>query len=350
MNYFSIPSFDGDFNKYKNDLNRFKDAYSNNDMSLLNTENKALNIDDLNSLPNGRVSFNIEDIDFECLFIKGEYKKLFVVLAGGIGPSVNLPHFERWSFYKFFGGSCIFIEDPTYKKYSKAGLYTGWFYGEGGISYLEYVHRIVKQVAEFLKVKNDDIIFYGSSSGGYAVLYLSSTVPNSKCISINPQLNLNLPSILSWENAVQTQKILGVDFTSDDKRNDLRPMISSSLASRTIIIINSLSEIDMMQCKSLTEYMGLQWVDFGLNKVNDKLLLWLYEAVAFDVPPHIVQENRFLIYSILNLLHTDISDFESLKKLYLSVTLLWSELYQQIFHTTYWMKETDKLKNELNAL
>lgn len=70
-------------------------------------------------------------------------------------------------------------------------LVGGWLIGTKDNWYLEIIQKILIKIFTFYNFKNDNILFYGSSMGGFTSIMLSTLFKKSKCIADIPQLNLN---------------------------------------------------------------------------------------------------------------------------------------------------------------
>ena len=131
------------------------------------------------------------------LNIKDESDKLLVIGAGFIAKDkietfANRPVFSRISWK--FNQSTLYYNDPT-RNIDNVDLRGGWGIGTLDNWYLEEIADIVKLIAENIynytplnKYKN--LMFYGSSMGGFMSLVLATLVRNSVAIAEIPQLEL----------------------------------------------------------------------------------------------------------------------------------------------------------------
>ncbi|MGN0325198.1 MAG: hypothetical protein ACI4DW_02720 [Lachnospiraceae bacterium] len=131
------------------------------DKGLLEIRKKILYSSLLNeAIPNGRIVIQYDNVDFDCLFVHKECKKLYVLLNGS-RPVGTSPVFKRWSWYTFMDGSVLNIDDPMCRDFPN--LMLGWYWGNANKSYRHDVVEIVKVFAE--KYQFSDIVFYASSGG-----------------------------------------------------------------------------------------------------------------------------------------------------------------------------------------
>ena len=113
--------------------------------------------------------------------------KLICIGSGAIdNPETyyHKPRFHRHSWN--FGYSTIYYNDPT--RYLDDSLEGGWGIGTPEEWYLEVIKNIIIKIARFFNFKNEDILFYGSSLGGFMSIQLSIMVKGSKSIADVPQL------------------------------------------------------------------------------------------------------------------------------------------------------------------
>lgn len=331
-----------DFKSFTETLKECKDEYNNQKLDLITAAEINCDLENLSVIDDCRLHINIDGIAVDGLFHKSQKPQLYVILSGGISKDTSVPHFERWTYHSILNGSVFIIDDPMLKVYQSQKLCVGWYYGLQN-SYLESIRKIIVKMAAILSVDNENIVFYGSSAGGYAALYMVSKFEKSKCIAINPQINLKIQR--SWVNAQEMEAITGHDLSSDDYRNDLRQMIAESNAGRIVIIENACSSTDIMQAKSFCDFLNVEF-SYGLNKLSERILLWVYDALPIynNTPPHGAQELRSQIYSILGLLDIDMNQFDSYKGIYLSISLMWSELYKKYRDCQFWIGKAENLE------
>jgi len=97
------------------------------------------------------------------------------------------PWFNRWSWP--FEGSLLYCHDPTL--YLADDIYAPWGIGTPDVWYLKQISIIVSKIAQKINVYNDEILFYGSSAGGFCSLALSILVKNSIALADIPQFVVN---------------------------------------------------------------------------------------------------------------------------------------------------------------
>ena len=137
---------------------------------------------------------NINNIKFEFLLnIKSNTNKLLVFAPGARDPSStiedrNRPIFHRWSWE--FEESTIHFNDPT--TYLSHGLLGGWGIGTMSDWYLIHIANIITEIINNISISRNNVIFYGSSLGGFISIMLSILIKNTKSIAEIPQFDVSL--------------------------------------------------------------------------------------------------------------------------------------------------------------
>lgn len=95
------------------------------------------------------------------------------------------PFFSRWKWHKYFDESTIALADPMIFLNDEIKL--GWFIGVKNHWYLETASKIIRKLAVNQNVPNENILFFGSSGGGYVSVCLATLLKNSKVVVNNAQ-------------------------------------------------------------------------------------------------------------------------------------------------------------------
>ena len=122
------------------------------------------------------------------LNLKKNSKRVIVCGPSAIDSSkVSAPFYHRWSWAKRLDCSVIIISDPTLE----TGRFNiGWFLGRKGEYALTKCSNIVNKIINQLNVDKKNVVFYGSSSGGFSSLMMASYFKGSKVIVQNPQIDI----------------------------------------------------------------------------------------------------------------------------------------------------------------
>ncbi len=127
------------------------------------------------------------DFNFYLNYKKG--KKLLVALPGAINREKRVYNFQRYSWSKDVDYSFMSVLDPTI--HEKNELDIGWFQGKHNNYMLPKFINLLKKIFDKNGVKEEDVLFFGSSAGGFTALQLSNFFPSSIVIAINPQIYIN---------------------------------------------------------------------------------------------------------------------------------------------------------------
>lgn len=145
------------------------------------------------SIKDGPYIIRKEGVDFELLLNntdKKAYKRLFVLFSGARDPKKNpLPKFDRWKWCDRFPGVMLHVSDPAFYEKDE-GIRIGWYTGPRDHDYSKTISSIVLEIASILDVENKNIIFYGSSAGGFASIATACHIKDSTSVAINPQVNV----------------------------------------------------------------------------------------------------------------------------------------------------------------
>lgn len=101
---------------------------------------------------------------------------------------IQLPRFQRmdWAFKLKY--NVLIFNDPTLYLRDDVGL--GWCLGTKDHYVLPRFKIIVEKVRDFLCIRNKNLMFYGSSAGGFSSLMLASHFEGSSALVNNPQTNV----------------------------------------------------------------------------------------------------------------------------------------------------------------
>ena len=137
--------------------------------------------------------FSVEEngIKLECR-INQKVKNNYLVVApnGAVDRGkYELPVFARWNYHTIFNSSILSISDPALLL--NESLRIGWFAGTRSLDVPQLTSEVVVKVADQLGISHDRIIFWGSSSGGFASILLASKIDGASFISVNGQSTIN---------------------------------------------------------------------------------------------------------------------------------------------------------------
>ena len=178
-------------------------------MNKLIDKNIKLNFDEISSFefpldePFGLQVTNNDTI--HCLVIRFSSKNKNLICTGPgaherdtirNGELLKPPFFDRWSWYKYFKESFIAYADPMFFYGDKIKI--AWLIGTEEHWYLEDLSKIIEELCKNQEIKHNNILFYGSSGGGYTSVVLGTLIRNSQVLINNSQLFI----MNYWESMV----------------------------------------------------------------------------------------------------------------------------------------------------
>lgn len=150
-------------------------------------------LNDINFPKNEQFGLNVilNGLNFEFLLnIKENSDKLLIF---GSGARVNQsevdkkrPWFNRWSWK--FNESQLYYNDPT--TYCYPELTTGWGIGTKKRWFLKEISAIIEKISKKIGISHENMIFLGSSAGGFTSIILSTLLKDTIGIAEIPQFNL----------------------------------------------------------------------------------------------------------------------------------------------------------------
>lgn len=115
--------------------------------------------------------------------------KIIVFFNGAInGDLNNNPTFMRWSWANDNNLSFICFDDPIVSCTQLTNL--GWYIGTSNYDLQQFINNILEHIIKSLKLSPENIIFYGSSGGGFAAMMAAIRLRGSVAVVSNPQTNI----------------------------------------------------------------------------------------------------------------------------------------------------------------
>lgn len=184
-----------------------------------NLENK------LNEIPlNKQVGLTVilNDIKYEFLVdIKSTNDGLLCFGPSGLPSKQQIQKFKSRPFFSRhswkFNDSTIFYNDNTRYVWNGA-IGAGWGIGLPTDYFLENMKNILMKIFKFFNIKNENIIFYGSSMGGFTSIQLATMIKNSHAIAENPQIDAR-----NWMKRVYLKNNFYSDLYKDSTLKLIEP-------------------------------------------------------------------------------------------------------------------------------
>ena len=132
-------------------------------------------------------------VEFECirsfssLEDEGKKRGLIVFLSGAAKrEDRTVPLFHRWKWQTSLTSyHTAFISDPTL--HLDDNLILGWYTGNEESDYTEILANLVLSWCTSLDLELNQVLFVGSSGGGFAALQLATLLPGAMAFVENPQ-------------------------------------------------------------------------------------------------------------------------------------------------------------------
>ncbi len=148
-------------------------------MNLYNIEFKS--ITNIKNIIIGKYHYKFKGINFFVNFKKPK-GKLIIIFHGAIKNTTELPVFRGYN-YDFKNINILSLSDKLLEIYNSLNI--GWFLSSKkynlDILYLQIIKGVIQQI------NTDDILFYGSSAGGFPSFYYASLL-KQKCLIANSQM------------------------------------------------------------------------------------------------------------------------------------------------------------------
>lgn len=137
------------------------------------------------------ISKDISFEEFPYKFIRNENSKKLLVFLPAVNSKDIYPYYPRVSWGKELSEKCnvLYIADPFQHLPEYKEPMGSWFVSPEGNFVLPKLARLIKDFSLLIDV--EDVIFYGSSMGGFAAIVLSSLIEGSTAIAECPQLLLD---------------------------------------------------------------------------------------------------------------------------------------------------------------
>lgn len=152
--------------------------------------------------PFGLITY-INGVKYEFLIhFKHNSERLIIHSSGAIPGDSDYnrsrPYLNRWSWSNHFKESIIFYNDPTL--YINDEIHGGYGIGTKDDYYLEKIAKLSSIFAKNQNLQDKDLLFYGSSAGGFTSFMLATMVKDSTAICDIPQFYLNELWFTYWDS------------------------------------------------------------------------------------------------------------------------------------------------------
>lgn len=115
---------------------------------------------------------------------------LVVLLPGAYERSKGPVQYQRYSWSEDFRCNVLAISDPTISVNNDLSL--GWFQGVNSSNGIDDLHMFLEKYINDRSIKRENVLFFGSSAGGYVSLKMCEYFPRAMSVVINPQIYVDM--------------------------------------------------------------------------------------------------------------------------------------------------------------
>lgn len=136
--------------------------------------------------------YSRDGAEIKFLFKKSKNPEgVIVFLPGAYDRRKGVFQFQRhsWSEDYIDKYHCLYLDDPTVNESNNVSI--GWFQGWRGCNLFKVISDVVRLIILKFNFSEKELIFFGSSAGGFASLKLIEEFSESTAIAINPQFYLH---------------------------------------------------------------------------------------------------------------------------------------------------------------
>ncbi|MET4622622.1 pimeloyl-ACP methyl ester carboxylesterase [Arthrobacter sp. 2762] len=139
-------------------------------------------------VPPGLIEIQHQSLPIELLNVPADSDTTLVCFHGAAEKDVRLPWFLGQGVTAGLPVNRIFVSDPSLRKSSECNL--AWYAGSKEQpdlqeTLVDIIRRIIRETGGY------NVVFFGSSAGGYASLALSRFFPTSLALAVNPQTSIS---------------------------------------------------------------------------------------------------------------------------------------------------------------
>lgn len=148
--------------------------------------------------------------------------RTIIFLNGAMKPNFDVyPLYHRHTWGSKFQMNSLNIYDASLNLSQDYLL--AWYQGVQANPLFLAIDNIINQLKNKLNLKNSELVFYGSSGGGWTALKLAEHFPGSLAVAVNPQI-----SVLDYGIKTAVNKFLSVTY-NDDNIDSIRDKYGSLL-------------------------------------------------------------------------------------------------------------------------
>ena len=231
-------------------------------------------------------TYEFMDLPIDFLFASNPAQQRLAVFFNSQQRPDSLKLFTWQKVARSFSAHRLFITDPLVSVNESLNL--GWYVGSRNANLQQHFKQFIQHIAQICGL--NEIIFFGSSGGGYPAIYYSQMFDDSIAVTLAPTTTIlhhsNKKLVKNWEAASESSPNIPVkpEELSDNLELDLPSLFSNGLKNPVIILQNS-DDNDFIQTQTnpLAASQGLILSGHSLD--SDKLHIRLESYGDGHRPP-----------------------------------------------------------------
>jgi predicted esterase YcpF (UPF0227 family) len=136
----------------------------------------------------GSLRVFVDGLEVNAYVKRSVSKRLILMFPGASSRAKGYIDFQRYSWAENFDANVVVFSDPTMTASNNITL--GWFQGTVSNFGITAVRLLICKIIDELGIAENDVLFFGSSAGGFTSLKLAEHFAFANVIAINPQLYL----------------------------------------------------------------------------------------------------------------------------------------------------------------
>lgn len=223
------------------------------------------------------------DMPVDLLYAPRKESKRLAVFFNSQQKAGELRLFTWQKVSKEFLANRLFIADSTVSVNQDLNL--GWYVGSRDENLQSHIFDLVSYISD--KTQAEEIIFFGSSGGGYPAILYSQRFNESVAVTLAPTTTIknhsNRKLVNSWLQQAHDEDVLETDMPNETILDI--PSIYSGTLKNPVIILQNKEDTDFIetQTKPFAEALGLEIYD---DRINGPSLFARFEAYGSGhMPP-----------------------------------------------------------------
>lgn len=231
-------------------------------------------------------SYSIAQAPVDILYAPSPGSRRLAIFFNSQQKAGSLRLFTWQKVSRSFEANRLFIADPTVSENEHLNL--GWYLGRQGLNLQMHITELITHIRE--RSGAEEVIFFGSSGGGYPAIYHSQVFPSSLAVTLAPTTTVryhsNAKLVDAWMNAAWGVGRQHIDKVPSEYTLDLPSRLPSTLSNPILILQNNKDE-DFIESQSrpLIESRNGGTVESAVDLPNLHLRLEPYGQGHMPPPP-----------------------------------------------------------------